>query len=146
MAPHRHRTTTDRSLTEYSLDAPLLTFDIPTLLAQLKREDTWQKEERNAVTLLKGRGLRVVLIAMHAGTRIPSHQAESPLSVQVVHGRLQLHTDSESITLKKGQLLALQEGIRHDVEALEESAFLLTLATGQSHPVERERKLKMLNE
>ena len=80
MALHRHRTTTERSLTEYSLDAPLLTFDIPTLLAQLKHEDLWRTGKRNAMTLLKDRGLRVVLIVMHASTAIPSHQnvARSP--------------------------------------------------------------------
>jgi quercetin dioxygenase-like cupin family protein len=74
---------------------------------------------------------------MHAGTAIPSHQAEGPLSMQVVEGCLQVRTDSESVTLKKGQMLALQAGIRHEVEALEESAFLLTLVTSQSHPAER---------
>lgn len=140
MAPYRHQTTTERSLTEYSLDAPVLIFDIPTLLAQIKRENTWQKGKRNAMTLLKDQGLRVVLVAMHAGKAISSHQAESPMSVQVVAGRLKFNTDSESVTLKKGQVLALQAGIRHDVEALEESAFLLTLATGQSHPAEHEQQ------
>jgi quercetin dioxygenase-like cupin family protein len=136
MALYRHQTTTERSLTEYSLDAPLLTFDIPTLLAQLKHEDLWRTGKRNAMTLLKDRGLRVVLIVMHASTAIPSHQAESPLSVQVVEGRLQVRTDAEPVTLKKGHMLALQAGIRHEIEALEESALLLTLATSQLHPAE----------
>jgi quercetin dioxygenase-like cupin family protein len=136
MALYRYQTTTERSLTEYSLDAPLLTFDIPTLLAQLKHEDLWRTGKRNAMTLLKDRGLRVVLIVMHASTAIPSHQAESPLSVQVVEGRLQVRTDAEPVTLKKGHMLALQAGIRHEIEALEESALLLTLAASQSHPAE----------
>jgi quercetin dioxygenase-like cupin family protein len=138
MALYRHQTTTDRSLTEYSLNAPLLTFDIPTLLAQLKHEDLWRTGKRNAMTLLKDRGLRVVLIVMHASTAIPSHQAESPLSVQVVEGRLQVRTDAEPVTLKKGHMLALRAGIRHEIEALEESALLLTLATSQLHPAEHE--------
>jgi quercetin dioxygenase-like cupin family protein len=137
MAVQRHETTTDRSLTEYSLDAPLLTFDIPTMLAQLKCEAPWQTGERNAMTLLKGQGLRVVLVTIHAGTAIPSHQVESPMSVQVVEGCLQFRTDLESVTLKQGQMLILQTSIRHSVEALEESAFLLTLASRQLHPAER---------
>jgi quercetin dioxygenase-like cupin family protein len=140
MASHRFQTTTERSLTEDSLDAPLLTFDLPTLLAQLKHEDLWQTEKRNALTLLKGQGLRVVLVAMHADTAIPPHQVESPVTVQVVEGRLQCDTTAESVTLRPGQVLALQPGIRHAVKALEESTFLLTLATNQSHPAERERQ------
>jgi len=138
MALRRHQTTAERSLTEYSLDAPLLTFDIPTLLAQLKNEDLWRTGKRNAMTLLRDHRLRMVLIVMHVSTAIPSHQAESPLSVQVIEGRLQVRTDAEPVTLKKGQMLALQAGIRHEIEALEESALLLTLATSQSHPAEHE--------
>lgn len=133
----RHRTTAERSLTEYSLNAPLLTFDLPMLLAQLKHEDLWRTGKRNAMTLLKGHGLRVVLILMHASITIPSHQAESPLSMQVVEGCLQVRTDSDAVILKKGHMLTFQAGIRHDVEAIEESALLLTLATSQSHPAER---------
>jgi len=132
----RHQTTTERSLTEYSLDAPLLMFDIPTLLTQLKHEDLWRTGRRNAITLLKDHGLRVVLIVMRASTAIPSHQAESSLSVQVVEGRLQVRTDAEPVTLKKGQMLTLQARIRHEIEALEESSLLLTLAANQSHPAE----------
>ena len=136
MSFYRQQTTTERSLTEYSLDARLLTFDIPTLLAQLRHEDQWRAGKRNAMTLLKEHGLRMVLIVMRASTAIPSHQAESSLSVQVVEGRLQVRTGAEPVTLKKGQMLALQAGIRHEIEALEESTFLLTLAASQSHPAE----------
>ena len=136
MTLYRPQTTTERSLTEYSLDAPLLTFDIPTLLAQLKHEDLWRIGKRNAMTLLKDHGLRVVLIVMHASSAIPSHQAESSLSVQAVEGRLQVRTDAAPVTLTKGHMLALRAGIRHEIEALEESALLLTLAASQSHPAE----------
>jgi quercetin dioxygenase-like cupin family protein len=133
-----HQTTTGRSLTEYSLDTPLFTFDLPMLLGQLKHEDLWRTGKRNAITLLKDHGLRVVLIVMHTNTVIPSHQAESPLSMQVVEGCLHVRTNAEAVTLKKGQMLGLRAGIRHEVEALEESALLLTLATNQSHPAEQE--------
>ena len=119
------------------LDAPLLTFDLSTLLKEIKREQTWRKGTRNARTLLKGQKLRMVLVAMHAGTLMESHRADAPISFQVIDGRLKFSTDSESFILRKGQVLSLQAGIRHDVEALNESAFLLTLATSQSHPAER---------
>jgi hypothetical protein len=68
------------------MDAPLLTFDLPALLAQVKCEGTWARAPRTGLTLLKGHGLRVVLVALHAGTTIPSHQTDSPISVQVIEG------------------------------------------------------------
>jgi quercetin dioxygenase-like cupin family protein len=138
MPSKRLPSTAERSLSSLgALDFPLMTFDLPTLITQMKREDSWPTAKRNAMTLLKGTELRIVLIVMQAGTAIQAHQTDSPINVQVLEGRLQLSTDSESVTLGKGQMLALQPGIRHGVESRKESAFLLTLATGQLHPVER---------
>jgi quercetin dioxygenase-like cupin family protein len=121
---------------ERPLDAPLLTFDIPTLLSQIKREDSWPKGARNGMTLFKEQALRVVLVAMHAGTVIPSHRAESPISLQVIEGTIKFSTEAQTLTLSTGQLLTLQAGIPHTVEAVEEAAFLLTLATETPHPGE----------
>ena len=123
-------------VTERPMDAPLLTFDLPALLAQLKREDTWANAARTGLTLLKGQRLRIMLVALHAGTTIPWHQADGPISVQVVEGTLTFRTEAQALTLQPGQLLTLQAGIRHAVEAVEESAFLLTMATETPHSVE----------
>lgn len=122
--------------TERPLDAPLLTFDLPALLTQIKGEDTWHKGSRNAMTLCKGQGLRVVLVAMHAGTVIPSHRADSSISLQVIEGVLQCSADTQTLRLGPGQLLTLRAGMPHVVEAVEESVFLLTVATEAQHPAE----------
>lgn len=121
---------------ERALDGPLLTFDIPTLLMQMKQESTWHKGNRTAMTLLKTRGMRVVLVAMHAGTAIPAHRAEGPITVQAVEGRLTFRAGPSDVTLDPGQLLALQPGIVHGLEAISESAFLLTIASEAPHPAE----------
>lgn len=105
--------------TERPLDAVLLTFDIP---AQLKQESVWQTGSRNGITLLKTEGLRVVLVAMHAGTVIPVHKAEGPIAVEVVEGRLVFSAASRDVTLGKGQLLTLQPGIAHDLRAIDPPA------------------------
>jgi quercetin dioxygenase-like cupin family protein len=131
MTPQRPHPTTERPL-----DAPLLTFDIHTLVTQIKREDTWKKGSRSGMTLLKGQGLRVVLVAMRAGTTIPSHRADGPLSLQVVEGAITFSAAPQEVTLTEGQVLTLQAGIPHSVEAIEESAFLLTLAAETPSPAE----------
>lgn len=53
---------------------------------QMKREDFWSTDKRNAMTLVKGRDLRIVLIVMQAGTVIQAHQTDSPINVQVLEG------------------------------------------------------------
>ena len=123
-------------MTERPMDAPLLTFDLPAVLAQLKREDTWAHTPRTGITLLKGQQLRVTLVALHAGTTIPSHQADGPITVQVIEGTLMFRTEAQTLRLQAGHLVTLQGGMPHALEAVEESAFLLTLATATPAPVE----------
>ena len=123
--------------TERPLDAPLLTFDMAPLLAQIKGEEAWRTGARNAMTLHKGPGLRIVLIAMHANTTIPSHHADGPISVQVLEGVLTFRAEAQAVTLRAGQLLTLSAGIPHVVEAAEESAFLLTMGPEAPALVER---------
>src|SRR5213079_862990 len=67
---------------------PFATFDISSLLSQMKREDTWRAARRNAVTLVKGRGPRVVLVAMHLGSTIAFNGTEGPVVLQVIEGRV----------------------------------------------------------
>jgi len=131
MAPDRPHVTAERPL-----DAPLLTFEISTLLARLKAEPAWQRESHNGMTLTKSRGLRVVLVAMHSGATLPSHHADGPISVQVIDGKLMVNADSQAVTLRAGQLATLQSGIRHELQAATEAAFLLTLSAEAKHPVE----------
>jgi len=57
------------------------------------------------------------------------HRAEGPISIHALQGKIRVHLpDDRTEELKEGDLLTLDRGLEHDVEALEESAFLLTIA------------------
>jgi quercetin dioxygenase-like cupin family protein len=57
------------------------------------------------------------------------HRAEARISIQGLVGKIRLHLPGRApVELSAGQLLALDCGMPHDVEALEESAFLLTVS------------------
>ena len=106
---------------------PYLEFDIARELEQLHREAGWQSGQ-NAKTLVKYDGLRVVLIALKARSKIPGHHTEGQISIQPIVGRIHVRAQGRSFDLRPGGLLALDKGLPHDVEALDESAFLLTIA------------------
>lgn len=110
------------------IESPLATFDLPTLIQQMRDDESWEKTGRSAKTLYKGNGLRLVLNSMKAGTEIKPHQANGPISVHCLEGYLKFHTDEETVSLRQGEMLSLQEYIRHSVEAIEETTFLLTIA------------------
>lgn len=110
-----------------SMAQPYLEFDLRRELDQLHREPEW-KRGQNARTLVKYDTLRVVLTALKAHGRIPQHQTEGRILVQTISGHILIRADGRTFDLPVGAVLALDQGLRHDVEALEDSAFLLTIA------------------
>jgi quercetin dioxygenase-like cupin family protein len=102
--------------------------DIAGFSRQLKNEEAWNNSDRNAITVYKTNGLRIVLVALHEGAVIAKHTAGGIISVQVLEGEIEFTTDEQSVMLKKEQMIALHKGLPHSVTALKESVFLLTLA------------------
>lgn len=102
-------------------------FDLPGEIHRLKAETTWSTGQ-NAKTLVKYEDLRVVLMALQAKARLPEHKTEGRISVHVLSGHVQLRASGRTFDLRAGGLLALDQGIPHDLEALDESAVLLTIA------------------
>lgn len=107
--------------------AAYLEFDLARELEQLHDEPGWGSGQ-NAKTLVKYDDLRVVLIALKPQARLPEHRTEGRIAIQTVAGHIQVRAEGRTFDLPMGRLLALDQGLLHDVEAHEESAFLLTIA------------------
>ena len=111
------------------LAEPLLQFDLREEVEQLRLEDSWQRETgRSSKTLAKYPDFRIILVLMKANTRMNEHRAEGRISIHHLLGKICIHLPDQKVNLSAGQLLVLDCGMVHDVEALEESAFLLTIS------------------
>ena len=111
------------------LAEPLLQIDFERELQQLRQEDSWQRETgRSSKTLAKYPDFRIVLILMKSGTRMRQHKAEGRVSVQLFEGLVCVHLADRKVNVSGGHLLVMDGGVPHDVEALEESALLLTIS------------------
>lgn len=115
------------------LAAPVQTFDLYSELHQLHEKSNYGGGGPVGRTLVKEPDLRIVLLALPTGGRIEKHHASGPISIHVLEGRLRLRLPEASVELTSGQLLAIEPDIPHDVEATEESAFLLTLGRTTYH-------------
>jgi len=109
------------------LESPVLSFDLNAEIEQLRKEDAWQGG-RNSKTLVKHSDFRVVLTVLKSSARLHEHRAAGRISVQTVAGHIRMHVEGKVLDLPAGHLLALERAIPHDVEAIEDSAFLLTIA------------------
>jgi quercetin dioxygenase-like cupin family protein len=113
---------------ERYLAEPCRCFDLGKEFDSLRRDIGWQRDGHSARTLVKHDDLRVVLIALARAARMGEHVADARASIQTVAGSVRVWIGERAVALPLGSLLVLDRGITHDVEALEESAILLTLA------------------
>ena len=112
------------------LTAEVIRRNIGDELEKLKQAPSWQRESgRSSETLVKYEEFRIVLVQMKPQSYMSHHKAEGPISIHVIQGKVRVHLpDDRTEDLKPGDLLTLDRCLEHDVEALEESAFLLTIA------------------
>ena len=106
---------------------PCLEFDLPKEIEQLKGEDAW-RSGRNARTLIKTPDLRIVLTVLRANARVDEHRVNGTVAIHTVSGHTCIHAGDRKFDLPAGHLLALAEDLPHDVEAVTDSAFLVTIA------------------
>ena len=121
--------TKQRPQGERIMDAALVTINLGDYTKQIKNEQAWKDSDRNAITVFKTDGMRIVLIALHKDAELIKHTADGMISVQVLEGQILFTTSEQTVELSKGQMLTLHKGIPHSVLAKEETVFLLTLTT-----------------
>jgi len=110
------------------LAGPSLTFRLTEHLAELRQEEAYSRSGRAGRTLAKSGRLRVVLLAVADGMVIGTHQADSPMTLQVLEGGLRWRDEGGEHELRQGELLFFDPGKAEDIRATAASALLLTLS------------------
>ncbi|CAL9485376.1 cupin domain-containing protein [Streptomyces sp. G3] len=84
---------------------------------------------RSATTVHGGHELvlRQTLLALTAGTTLAEHENPGEATVQVLRGRVRLASGDDSWEGRTGDLILIPPA-RHSLDALEDSAILLTVA------------------
>ena len=105
-------------------------FDLRQEIRLLRKEESWQRGTgRSSRTLVKQQDFRIVLVLMKDKARVTEHRVDARISIQTVLGRIRVRLRNENmVELPVAGLLALDSSIPYDIEALRESAFLLTIS------------------
>lgn len=100
------------------------------LAAELETLEAAQpsKLHPRAKALLKSDDLRLVLISLAAGAKLDRHHADGSVSIHVIRGILRVRVQQQEHPLRAGDLLMLPASLQHDVEAMDDAAFLLTIS------------------
>jgi quercetin dioxygenase-like cupin family protein len=115
------------SLQDGTMVDKIAQFDLPKEIADAEFKKPWPSGLYSK-TLFKKHDLRVVLISMQNATHMKEHHADGTLSIQILKGRLRVSVNGKPHDLPTGTLFTLGHSIRHNVEAKEDSAFLLTIS------------------
>ena len=109
------------------LSRPLIEVDINRHLEEIRAGNAYQGADHAAETLVKEPGLRLVLIALKSGGRMHEHRAHASITVQVVEGMVRFEAQGQIIELAPGLVLAVDADVPHQLQAVGESAVLLTM-------------------
>jgi quercetin dioxygenase-like cupin family protein len=109
----------------------LVAVDIRAEIARLKGEPAWASGDRHGSSLVKGDGINVALMMLKKGAKLQEHHTRAPITVQVIEGRINFIAKGKTQLVTAGTMVALDRAIEHSVEALEESALVLTVGGEQ---------------
>ncbi len=119
--------TSTTSLADGTMVDRMAQFDLNQEIVDAASNKPWQAGH-HAKTLFKKHDFRVVLINMEKGAHMKEHHADGTISVQVLKGNVRMNVGGKGHELSTGNLFTLGASIRHDVEALDDAAFLLTIS------------------
>ena len=112
-----------------TLSISIIQCDLLEEIQSLHKEAAWlQGTGPSSKTLVKHDDLRIVLLAMKKKMCVHEHKTAARISVQTLTGHIRLKLPDRTVELPAGQLLVLDQCVSHEVEAEEDSAFLLTLS------------------
>lgn len=130
MATEKRTTPRERRVTA----APLISLSLEDELEQLKKEPEWLSGHRNSVTLVKTSRWSIVLVALQQGSSMCGHEVAGPITVSVLSGAIRFKAGDQTRIVRSNGLLSLDGDISHEIEALEHSAFLLTVLQPEAPP------------
>ena len=89
----------------------------------------WEGEQqpRKTAAIVKSSHFEAVRLVVSAGTEIPPHQVNGPITLQCLSGRAILGVEGKELELRAGQWIYLEGGVRHWVRGIEDAVLLLTI-------------------
>lgn len=105
----------------------LAQFDLGREMADSEQKKPWPAGHF-AKTLFKKSDFRMVLISMEKASILKEHHADGTISVHVLKGAMRFSVHGHAHDLHANDILTLGASIKHEVEALEDCAFLLTIS------------------
>ena len=97
-------------------------------LAGIYEEVVYSEDRPMIKVLFETNFTKEIRIAMKKGTVMKEHKTSFPIVVNIVEGAIDFGVNGEVKDLTRGNLIALEGNVPHDLKAKEDSIVRLTLA------------------
>ncbi len=121
------------------LSGDVLVFDLAEESARTADPAAAGRKGPAARTLIKDGPMRVTLVVLARGASIAEHQAEGPITIRPISGRVRVTCGGAEHELGPDDLLSARAGMRHSVSCDDGASFLLTVAMPVRTDVEAEQ-------
>jgi len=102
------------------------------IVSSLLKNLQYQKEKPAINVLLETDSTKEIRIAMLKGHTMKKHQTPFPIVVEIFEGAIDFGVEGNIYSLKKGDVVALEASVPHDLNAVEDSIVRLTLSKSDS--------------
>ena len=110
-------------------------FSLEQEIADAQRHRPWQAGTFSKMLCKQG-DMRLVLVCLDEGAKMDEHHADGSVALQVLNGAIRCRAGRQAMELRTRDVMTIRPSIRHSVEALEPSVFLLTIAWPPSEKLE----------
>lgn len=87
-----------------------------------------QLATQRTAALFKSRDLEVIRLVLRAGQSLPAHDVPGEITIQCIEGSIEIGHPGGGALLEAGQMLFLEGGVRHDLQARSDASALVTIA------------------
>jgi quercetin dioxygenase-like cupin family protein len=85
----------------------------------------YEEERFSPKVLMNEPGYRMVLLSLRARQNIPEHASRGMVTVYIILGHVTLFAGPFPDELYAGQVICIESGVRHRIEAFEDSVLLV---------------------
>ncbi|WP_445736648.1 cupin domain-containing protein [Mariniflexile sp.] len=100
--------------------------------ASLVENITYEENKPAVTVLLKTKTSKEIRIVMKQGQSMKKHKAPYPIVIELFEGSIDFGVNGEKLLLKKGDLIALDENVPHDLTCVTDSIIRLSLSNFDS--------------
>ena len=96
--------------------------------ASLIENITYDENKPTVTVLLKTKTSKEIRIVMKQGQSMKEHKAPYPIVIELFEGSIEFGVNGEKLSLKKGDLIALDENVPHDLTCITDCIVRLSLS------------------